>query len=133
MKNQNQGQPPAPQYQSGKRNNFTGIASNPNGNVMSSTQQIRGAPPSAQAARGNMAGAMGGALPPQQSTPQAGGLLQQQQAQAIRQQPNATNRGSQRNAAMGKSMWEKALNTPEGKEQIAKSMAGMRGQAPINN
>ena len=183
MKNQNQGQPSAPQYQSGKRNNFTGIASNPNGNAMSSTQQIRGAPPVAQATGGNMVkpmktgssswqGASGDSspqpqpiqavgqvhypnaapakLPPRQlqmgggakgnimdqmsqNPAQAGGLQQQQQqAQAIRQQPNATNRGSQKDVAMEKSMWEKALNTPEGKEQITKSMAGMRGQAPIN-
>ena len=192
MKNTDQGQPSAPQYQSGKRNNFTGIASNPNGNAMSSTQQIRGAPPAAQATGGNMAGATGGnmvkpmrtvssswqgasgdsspqpqpmaqavgqvyypnaapaKLPPRQlpmgggakgnimdqmsqNPAQAGGLQQQQQqAQAIRQQPNATNRGSQKDVAMEKSMWEKALNTPEGKEQITKSMAGSRGQAPIN-
>ena len=74
----------APQYQSGQRNNFTGIASNPNGNVMSDMQ--RGGSYGSSGGMAGVARGMQGMVNANQGMTQNQQAQQMEQANAIRKQ-----------------------------------------------
>jgi len=153
MKKQSQGQPPAPQYQNTKRNNFTGLASNPNRNVMSNMQQqgsVYGSlnnMANANQGMANVGQAMSMANPNQaranasqsmaqdQKGQQAQQMQQMQQANAIRQQPAvdraATAQMNQRNE--GDNMAAAAQSMASGNKGMNQQTAAQKARSPMAN
>lgn len=151
MKKQSQGQPPAPQYQNTKRNNFTGLASNPNRNVMSNMQQqgsVYGSlnnMANANQGMANVSQAMGMAnqgianasqsMAQDQKGQQAQQMQQMQQANAIRQQPAlaraATAQMNQRND--GDNMAAAAQSMASGNKGMNQQTAAQKARSPMAN